>query len=102
VTDDSGQSSVAAESMVEKSGWIYLSASNFTFSSPTVHVKLQGTPISTPTPTVAPTPSSTAQPVVPKSVVQKKITITCTKGSSSKKVVAVKPVCPNGFKKKAT
>ncbi len=102
VTDDSGQSSVAAESMVEKSGWIYLSASNFTFSSPTVHVKLQGTPISTPTPTVAPTPSSTAQPVVPKSVVQKKITITCTKGSSSKKVVAVKPVCPKGFKKKAT
>jgi chromosome segregation ATPase len=30
----------------------------------------------------------------------KKITITCTKGKLTKKVTAVKPVCPTGYKKK--
>jgi hypothetical protein len=30
----------------------------------------------------------------------KKTTITCVKGKSVKKVTAVKPVCPAGYKKK--
>jgi membrane protein involved in colicin uptake len=30
----------------------------------------------------------------------KKTTITCTKGKSVKKVTAIKPVCPKGYKKK--
>jgi hypothetical protein len=30
----------------------------------------------------------------------KKTTITCVKGKLTKKVTAVKPVCPNGYKKK--
>ncbi len=30
----------------------------------------------------------------------KKITITCMKGKTSKKVTAIKPVCPKGYKKK--
>jgi hypothetical protein len=29
-----------------------------------------------------------------------KTTITCVKGNKAKKVTAVKPVCPAGFKKK--
>jgi len=29
-----------------------------------------------------------------------KVTITCVKGKTSKKVTAAKPVCPVGFKKK--
>ena len=31
---------------------------------------------------------------------QKKTTITCVKGKLTKKVTAVKPVCPKGYKKK--
>jgi uncharacterized protein YqfA (UPF0365 family) len=31
----------------------------------------------------------------------KKTTITCVKGKLTKKVTAVKPVCPKGYKKKA-
>ena len=34
------------------------------------------------------------------SMSKKKITITCTKGKLTKKVTAVKPVCPTGYKKK--
>jgi len=30
----------------------------------------------------------------------KKITITCVKGKLVKKVTGVKPLCPNGYKKK--
>jgi hypothetical protein len=35
-----------------------------------------------------------------KAAALKKITITCIKGKSVKKVTAVKPVCPKGYKKK--
>ena len=48
----------------------------------------------TPTPTPTPTPTASANPVI------KKVTITCIKGKTSKKVTAVKPKCPTGYKKK--
>ena len=35
-----------------------------------------------------------------KAALSKKITITCAKGKLSKKVTAVKPKCPTGYKKK--
>jgi hypothetical protein len=38
---------------------------------------------------------STTKPTAPK-----KVTITCVKGSTTKKVTAVKPLCPPGYKKK--
>lgn len=37
-----------------------------------------------------------------KAAAAKKITITCVKGKLTKKVTAVKPVCPSGYKKKQT
>ena len=84
VINESGVNQVATTTVNEKSGWLYLSAKNFTFSSPTVRVKLiQEGAVTSPTPGVA-----------------KKTTITCVKGKTSKKVTAVKPVCPTGFKKK--
>jgi hypothetical protein len=53
---------------------------------------VEPTPIATPTPTATPTP---------KPVVAKKTTITCVKGKTIKKVTAVGPKCPSGFKKKS-
>ena len=35
------------------------------------------------------------------STAAKKTTITCVKGKTTKKVTAVKPKCPSGYKKKA-
>ena len=35
-----------------------------------------------------------------KAAASKKITITCVKGKLTKKITAVKPVCPKGYKKK--
>ncbi len=74
---------------------IYFKVAGFTFSTPQIKVKLE-VPKAEPTPTPIPsdTPTPTAKPAV------KKLTITCIKGKVVKKVTAVAPKCPSGFKKR--
>jgi hypothetical protein len=90
-----GQSQVATVVVSQKDKWIHLGAYGFTFSSPTLKVKFTQVvePIATPTPTPTPTPS--ANPIVPKKTV-----IVCMKGKVVKKVTAINPKCPVGYKKK--
>jgi hypothetical protein len=98
VTSADGQARVATTSLVERGGWLKLSANGFIFSNPTVKVKLSQEKIATaptPTPTESASPTPSAAPVV-----MKKSTITCVKGKTSKKVSAVNPKCPTGYKKK--
>ena len=91
VTAD-GNNDVATTVSNETGGWLYLSANNFTFSAPTIQVKLsQDAPAKTSGSTSAATPA----PGVPM-----KSTITCIKGKTTKAVTGVKPVCPTGYKKK--
>lgn len=78
-----GTTQVATTTFNEADGWMHLVARGFTFSSPTVRVKL--------------TQESVKVPTV---VMPKQITISCIKGKSLKKVTAVKPACPTGWKKK--
>jgi len=53
------------------------------------------------TTTVAPTTTTTVAPTTTTIVATaKKTTIVCTKGSTTKRVTAVKPKCPAGYKKK--
>ena len=53
------------------------------------------------TTTVAPTTTTTVAPTTTTTVaVAKKTTIVCTKGSTTKRVTAVNPKCPTGYKKK--
>jgi hypothetical protein len=61
--------------------------------------KAKPTPTPTPTPTITPIPSSTPTVIVTAAPVTKKTTITCVKGKLVKKVTALKPVCPKGYKK---
>ena len=75
IINSDGTSTIATTTLSERNGYISLAAQGFTFSNPTLRVKLT----------------------------QKKsqvYTITCIKGKASKKVTAVKPKCPTGFKKK--
>jgi hypothetical protein len=67
--------------------------------SPTPTPTPSPTPTPTPTVTVAATPTPTPTVAKP-TTVAKKTTITCVKGKTTKKVTAVKPKCPNGYKKK--
>lgn len=96
ITSADGKPQVATTVIGERKGWLYLQAKNFEFSAPIIKAKLTQEVVVEPTPTPTPTPAATKKPVV-----AKKITITCVKGKTVKKVTAVKPTCPNGFKKKA-
>lgn len=93
ILSSDGSSQVATTVLNEKDGWIRLSASNFTFSSPTVRVMLTQEAAQLPTPEM----TTQASPQLP----AKKITITCIMGKVKKKITSSKPKCPTGFKKVA-
>ena len=95
VSSSDGTPSVATTVINEKDGWLKMTAGGFTFSTPSIKVKLSQE-VAKPEPTATPTPAptATAKPVV------KKITITCVKGKTTKKVTAIKPTCPTGYRKK--
>lgn len=96
IESDGGTNIISTESVSEKDGLIKLRASGFTFSSPTIKVRLSqaGT---TPTPSATPTPSPTPTLKKPTGSAAKKIT--CVKGKQSVKVSVTKGRCPAGFKK---
>jgi hypothetical protein len=96
ITSEDGTPQVATTLIGERNGWLYLQAKNFEFSAPIIKAKLTQEVVVEPTPTPTATPTPTKKPVV-----AKKITISCVKGKTIKKVTAVKPSCPSGFKKKA-
>jgi hypothetical protein len=103
-SSDGGQQSIATTVVNESSGWIHLSASGFTFSSPTLKVKLTQDPTAVVTnPLPSTKPSGSSEPASQPSIapVAKKMSITCVKGKTTKKVTAVSPKCPAGYKKKA-
>ncbi len=83
-----GEPSVATTLVREKNNWIFLQANNFTFSTPTVRVQF--------------TQEAPAKPVIVPIAKVKKISITCVKGKTSKKITAIKPTCPPTYKKKVS
>jgi hypothetical protein len=97
-----GEAKKATTLVSEKNNWLRLSAKGFTYSSPTVKVRLtqeKAVVAPSPTPSASPTPtpmaSASAAPVA-----AKQTSITCVKGKIAKKVTAVNPKCPTGYKKK--
>ena len=95
----SGESKGATVELFKNGDWVYLSAEGFTYSSPTLKVKLvQEKKIET---TAAPSTSTQAAATAtatPKVAKQK--SITCVKGKITRKVLGSNPKCPAGFKKK--
>ena len=93
VSTDGSTQDIATESLREDPTrqWLYLSARNFTFSSPTIKVKLTQD---------SPAPQATTQATTKPAPIAKKTTITCVKGKTTKKVTATNPACPKGYKKK--
>jgi hypothetical protein len=87
VLNPDGTQQVAVTSVRQANKTLYFSASGFHYSSPTIRVAASK-PAAMPTQSASP------------SAVAKKTTITCIKGKSSKKVTAVNPKCPAGWKKK--
>jgi hypothetical protein len=80
ITYETGERKIATKVVNERDGWLYIGAYNFSFSSPTIEVRL-------------------TQAAVPTTKL-KNVTILCTKGKVTKKLTATNPKCPAGFKKK--
>jgi len=84
--------------------WLKLSARGFTFSSPTLKIKLNQekpvAPAATPTPTQSAAPTQNSSQAAPTPKVVEKTSITCVKGKVIRKVVGTNPKCPTGFKKR--
>ena len=102
VNSEGGETTLATESVKEEGGWLRLKARGFTFSSPTLKIKLsQGSPAAPaqPAQTAEPTKPATAQPAQPTKPA-KRISITCVKGKVVKKVSGTTPKCPSGYAKR--
>lgn len=91
------QSSTTAVS--EKDGWLQLTASGFTFSNPTLRVKMQqaAQPIQS---NIAKSSTNSA-PVAAAKPITKSLqkVISCKKGKSLRKISGINPKCPSGYKK---
>jgi hypothetical protein len=107
ISGEAGEQKIATEQIKEANGWVSLSAVGFTYSQPTIRVKLsQDKPepvkVEEAAPAVAPAPAVTpdSQQVAKPKVVLIKKSITCVKGKLTKKVSGSNPKCPTGFRKK--
>jgi hypothetical protein len=84
VVDNDGSNSVATKVVSERDGWLRIAAYGFGFSAPTIKVQMtQEQP-----PVAKPSNTTTV----------KRTTITCRKGKTIRKVTAIKPSCPKGWK----
>jgi hypothetical protein len=92
ISSADGTNRVATTTVTERNGFLNLAAYGFEFSDPTISVKITGQKLTEAAPTPEASPISVAQ--------AKKTTITCIKGKTSKKVAAINPKCPAGYKKK--
>ena len=102
-SSDGSTQEIASEMLSEKDGWFYLSAKNFTFSSPTLKVKLTQ---EKPKEVVVETKVESAKPVeaavaaVKPATPKKSLSILCSKGKITKKITGANPKCPSGFRKR--
>ena len=95
IGSDGQEQTIATESIREdaKREWLFLSAQNFTFSSPVIKVKLtQEKKLTAPT-------SSSAKSSGTTTALPKK-SISCIKGKVIKKISGTNPKCPAGYKKR--
>lgn len=96
-TANGGEQQISTTVLNEKNGWLHLGAYGFTFSSPILRVKLNGIPKTLPQTNNQPTSSSGSKNTKPAT---KDYTVICVKGKVTKKIIAPKPNCPTGWKKK--
>lgn len=92
-TPSGGEQQISTTVLNEKDGWLHLGAYGFTFSSPVLRVKLSGIPKGN-------SQLNTGNQNGKAAPASKSYTVTCIKGKQVKKIIAPKPNCPTGWKKK--
>lgn len=97
ITSSDGKERVSTVALQQVGNWVHLNAENFTFSSPTLKIKLNQS--NSPASSANTTTQKTAT-AAPTKKTAPKLTITCVKGKVTQKVSGTSPKCPAGFKKK--
>ncbi len=102
ITSSDGKENVSTVELKSAGDWVYLEAKNFTFSSPTLKIKLnQSAAQSSSAASGSPDSSASAtKNAAPTKAAAPRITISCVKGKLTKKVSGAAPKCPAGFKKR--
>jgi hypothetical protein len=93
IVSSDGTSRVATTTFSKLDNWLIFNVDGFTFSAPTISIKLEREAAINPTPVPSPMVSQNTQ------VSPKKITLKCRKGKAVKTITAVKPKCPTGYSK---
>ena len=102
ITSSDGKESVSTVELKSSGDWVYLEAKNFTFSSPTLKIKLNQSAAQSSSAAAGSSGSSSSamKSAAPAKAAPPKISITCIKGKVTKKVTGSAPKCPAGFKKR--
>jgi hypothetical protein len=102
ITSSEGKESVSTVELKSSGDWVYLDAKNFTFSSPTLKIKLNqsATPATSAASSTSAQRSSAVKSAAPTKAAAPRVSITCVKGKLTKKVSGTAPKCPAGFKKR--
>lgn len=104
ITSSDGKENVSTVELKNAGDWVYLEAKNFTFSSPTLKIKLnqssQGGASQAAATTTTSSNGSAQKSAAPPKAAAPRIAITCVKGKLTKKVTGSAPKCPAGFKKR--
>jgi hypothetical protein len=90
VVNQNGSTKITTASAQTEFGLLKFQVSGFGYSNPTIKIKLGGK-LSNSQPTPAPTVFSATTLTT---------SITCVKGKVTKKITAIRPTCPVGYKKK--
>lgn len=101
-----GIAKVATTVLGERGRWLFLSANGFTYSNPTIRVKLSQEKVVASTPSPSPTPSAVKEPTKDSqqksvSTGQKTTSIQCKKGNKVRTVTGkngARLTCPKGWK----
>jgi hypothetical protein len=104
VINSDGTTQVATTSFKIENGFLVVNARGFHFSSPTVQLKAIKSESPTPAVSASPEPSAVASEKAVASVPViksgKKVTISCIKMKTLKKITGINPKCPSGYTKK--
>lgn len=94
ILDEAGVPQVAVTNVKMKNEIVEIYASGFHYSAPRIEITRQGSKSATTSVKTSGYSDNWQEVIVPI-----KQTITCVKGKVTKKVTAIKPVCPSGYKK---
>jgi hypothetical protein len=102
IISEDGETQTSINEVLHKDGKIFVSASGFHYSKPTIKLvpANDSTPAQTKPSTPTATPTTSPKPIVPTTPKPKLLTVTCIKGKTLKKVTGTAPKCPAGFKLK--